>query len=512
MKKENVIFLALLVIAFFLIFWNLGERPLFGVEGRWAEAAREMVLRNSWFVPTLNFDPHITKPLIPFWLIKLSGMLFQQFNEFFVRLPGALLAFASLLVFYRGVTHLFSYPWNLIATGLLLTSVGFIEFSRLAQSEIYQLFGIIVGITFYVCFRNQKSFLGYLGFFIGMVLGGLSKGITSFVVLITLPLIDSILEKRFFHLNWKSILAALIALSLYFLPYYLTSQELKSEIPFYLWFRENLKQAVDPYDNLRPFFIYLYFWPLWLAPWSLLLIGALVKFTSNFQKLSTEEKLFFLTSLAIFFIFTIAKARRGYYLLPILPFSIILITYYLKNHCHQFLLKTYQLLKYPLILLPLGAFFILLSLGLKPSLGISLGLILGFLIQGLIFFLLKKENLFSLILHFAVIEWLVYGLLIPYHSKSSEKEAGIFLNTLLSQKQNATVCQLNQPVANVYFYAQINQKVEPFVEGKDCDIILIRKKIPQEITNLTEKGYKLTTFKAQKDPSKTYYILYKPFR
>jgi hypothetical protein len=73
-------------LLFLTLFYNLGERPLFGVEGRWAEAAREMSLTHSIFVPTINFSPHVTKPLIPFLLIKASCDLFGE-NEFAVKAP-----------------------------------------------------------------------------------------------------------------------------------------------------------------------------------------------------------------------------------------------------------------------------------------------------------------------------------------------------------------------------------------------------------------------------------------
>jgi 4-amino-4-deoxy-L-arabinose transferase-like glycosyltransferase len=509
MEKKKLYFWILLICAGFLIFWNLGERPLFGVEGRWGEAAREMVLRGSWFVPTINFEPHVTKPLIPFWLIKISGMIFQKFNEFTVRLPGALLAFLSLWLFYKTVTKFFSYPWNLISTGILLTSLGFVEFSRLAQSEIYQLFGIIVSLTFYIYFRDQKNFLGYLGFFIGMVFGGLSKGITSFAVLFIFPLIDALIEKRFYHLNWKSLVAGILVLGFYFLPYYFTSQELRSELPFYLWFKENLKQAVEPYDNLRPFYIYFLYLPLWLAPWSFFLFGAILKFAKKLKQISNEEKLFFLTSLAIFLLFTVAKARRGYYILPILPFSVILITYYMKNHLDEFLLKVYNSISFLLMILTLGLFLILPYLQLKISPIVATALILSFFLQILVFLFFKKERFFGFIFQFLVVEWLVYAMLIPYYSKSSEKDAGEFLAKLSYKIPQALICQINKPVANVYFYAQISKKIEPFSEDKNCQILLVRKDLTPEIKSLLERGYQFMEFRAEKEPSKTYYILYK---
>jgi len=90
----------------------LGERPLFGVEGRWAESAREMSLTHSIFVPTINFFPHITKPLIPFLLIKASCDLFGE-NEFAVRLPSAIVALLTVISFYYLARKLFEerYRW-----------------------------------------------------------------------------------------------------------------------------------------------------------------------------------------------------------------------------------------------------------------------------------------------------------------------------------------------------------------------------------------------------------------
>jgi len=59
-----------------------------------------------------------------------------------------------------------------------------LEFSRLAQSEVYQLFGVVLSLTFYSYFRDKRSFIGYLGFFLGIIIGALSKGVTAFAVLL----------------------------------------------------------------------------------------------------------------------------------------------------------------------------------------------------------------------------------------------------------------------------------------------------------------------------------------
>ena len=186
----------LICIALVLLFLNLGTRPLFGVEGRWAEGAREMILRDSWFVPTINFHPHITKPLLPFWLIKISEKM-GTFNELFARIPGAILAFLSFLSIFLVSRRLFTKPFDLFSSFIFLTSWGFISFARLSQSEIFQLFGIIISLTVYLISTESTSFLRYLLFWLGLAWGGLSKGHTAFATGIFPVLFDIVINKRF---------------------------------------------------------------------------------------------------------------------------------------------------------------------------------------------------------------------------------------------------------------------------------------------------------------------------
>ncbi|MBP7147988.1 MAG: glycosyltransferase family 39 protein [Acidobacteria bacterium] len=72
----------------------LGVRPLADPdEGRYAEAAREMIASRSPLVPLLDGRPHLTKPPVTYWL-SAAGMLAFGRNEFGARI-GSGLAFAA---------------------------------------------------------------------------------------------------------------------------------------------------------------------------------------------------------------------------------------------------------------------------------------------------------------------------------------------------------------------------------------------------------------------------------
>lgn len=514
---DRLIVLIFLLLVSFAIFGHLGKRPLFGVEGRWAEGAREMSLRGSNFVPTLNFEPHVTKPLLPFWLIKKSGELLG-YSEFSVRLPGAILAFVSVFIFFGLSLKIFEAPYAKLATFLYGSSLGFLQFVRLAQSEIYQLTGLIIALTVYVYFREKKSLIGYLLFFLGLLIATLSKGLTAVAVLTLFVMIDILFHKLYFHFNPKAFLALFLGVLLYFLPYYLTSHEMQTSLPFYLWFRENLKQAVDPYDNLRPFYIYLYFWPLWLAPFSLFLLSALYKKIKNFSLLTGVEKVFLLSNLAIFLLFTIAKARRGYYILPILPFSIMLITLYIKRFTPTILPKIYTWGAFVIPLITLSSPFILKSFGFTITYELIFYTILFFLLQvGLLLLRTKISYPFlAIVLLYLSIEALYFGLYQPYFSQSTEKEAGKFVKTLITEHKNLRLCAVSKeegPVANFYFYAEIKEKVPLYREEeralKECHVLILRKTLPPQVQEKARAlNFIIRSFENRKEPSKSYYILY----
>ena len=517
-RYVKIIFILLIGIA---IFYNLDKRPFFGVEGRWVEGAREMSLKSSWFVPTINFEPHITKPLIPFWLIKITGEILG-YSEFSARLPGALLALLSVGIFYLLAKKLFEKEWAFWGTIFYGVSLGFIQFARLSQSEIYQLFGIVSAIAIYVYYREKISFWGYFLFILTLLFGALSKGITAIAVLTFFVFIDIIIYRRFYHFNVKLILSLLIGVFIYFFHYYLIAKELNTELPFYLWFRENVKQAIEPYDNLRPFYIYLYYWPLWVAPLSLFLLGALYQTLKNFKNLNLDQKVFLITNFAIFFLFTFAKARRNYYILPILPFSIILITYYLKNNLRNnfkiLLIKTYIFLSYILPFLTLLSLFWLKKEGYTIHKGTLIFTILVFFFQIWSLFVLSKKTsaLYSIILVFFLVEILFFAYLQPVYSISTEKSAGIFVKNLVENIPSLRVCSFSpykKPVANFYFYAKIKKKVidyNNFEEAlKNCDVIVVRKFLDQKFIERSKNfGFLLKSFEDKKEFSKNYYILY----
>jgi 4-amino-4-deoxy-L-arabinose transferase-like glycosyltransferase len=65
----------LLLAVFFVV--GFVARPIIPPdETRYLTVAWEMYLRESWFVPTLNFEPYFQKGPLLFWLIDLAWEIF----------------------------------------------------------------------------------------------------------------------------------------------------------------------------------------------------------------------------------------------------------------------------------------------------------------------------------------------------------------------------------------------------------------------------------------------------
>ncbi len=81
-------------IVWIVVFWRLGYPSLMDPdEAHYAELTREMFRAHSWFVPLLDGQPYIDKPILFHWL-QGAAMLLLGPSEFALRLPSALAAVA----------------------------------------------------------------------------------------------------------------------------------------------------------------------------------------------------------------------------------------------------------------------------------------------------------------------------------------------------------------------------------------------------------------------------------
>jgi len=178
----------LVIIALYL--FGLGYLPLLGPdEPRYAQVAREMLLRGDLITPTLGGHTWFEKPALLYWMIIAAAKVFGM-NEFSARLGPALCGLLTVAAVWfvgreveraRGVRG-FAYSAAFV-TGSCL---GLIVFSRAASFDVVITMTTSWSLAFFLAHelasnKRRRSWL-LLGFYIFVGLSLLAKGLVGIVI------------------------------------------------------------------------------------------------------------------------------------------------------------------------------------------------------------------------------------------------------------------------------------------------------------------------------------------
>jgi 4-amino-4-deoxy-L-arabinose transferase-like glycosyltransferase len=124
------------------------------IDGQYAGAAREMISRNDWLVPTQNSIPRLRKPPLAYWMEILSLRSFGE-NEFAARLPICLATFAWFIATAGLAYECTRDKLTSLASSLILaTFFGTFQFCHLIMPE--PAFGFLTTFSFWLLLRLAR--------------------------------------------------------------------------------------------------------------------------------------------------------------------------------------------------------------------------------------------------------------------------------------------------------------------------------------------------------------------
>jgi 4-amino-4-deoxy-L-arabinose transferase-like glycosyltransferase len=379
---------AVLALAALLFLTRLGDRTLWSMELRWAQIPREMLQTGCYFRPTINGQVYYDKPLGSYWLVVLAALVRGVCDETAARLPGALAGLLSVGLLMVLARKLYDTATAWRAGLVLATSFSMVFFARHASADLLNLAGVLLALVLFVTNAHRPTGWWLVPFWLVLALTSLTKGLLGFV----LPLLiigvyrsfpsstsepGGFFRRQSWLLNAKTLLACPLALVVYLLPFLISAIQHDDHSGLALVYRENLQRFLAPHNHRGP--VYLYAGAIWvlLAPWSVLLPAALVRKEAARRKpsgLSDEpeglrpaasfpaSRLFtrvFIWTILIFF--TLARSRRSYYLLPILPAGALLTAELLAQPVETLSWLSRRLLRLALAVLLLGVVVCLLA-------------------------------------------------------------------------------------------------------------------------------------------------------
>jgi 4-amino-4-deoxy-L-arabinose transferase-like glycosyltransferase len=122
----------------FLFFYGLAGPQLWRTENLRAIIAEGMLRSGNWIVPTLYGEPLFTKPPGMYVAIVLCSLPFGRVTELSARLPSALAASLTVILFYRLFSRQLGRLAGLIAAVILPMSLLYLDKGTAAEIDMLQ--------------------------------------------------------------------------------------------------------------------------------------------------------------------------------------------------------------------------------------------------------------------------------------------------------------------------------------------------------------------------------------
>ncbi len=267
--------LYLVAVSFFLISGIQGSMLLDWDENIYAEASKQMLIRQDYLNIYINDAPFAEKPPFFFWMQAVSYHLFGV-NEFSARLPsafvGILMAFVLIYFGKKLVSFKLGVFWSLIFTTSLLTSI-------LAKSAVIDHtfnFFITIG-AFSLYFYDQSwKFQKWKWLFVASVAMGLAVltkgplgGVIPLVAFLSYKVFDRSSKILLSHFLFCAGISLSIATCWYWINWFVYGSEfLQRFIEFQI---KLFSQSLEGHQG--PFYYHILVAILGFAPWSFFLLG-----------------------------------------------------------------------------------------------------------------------------------------------------------------------------------------------------------------------------------------------
>jgi 4-amino-4-deoxy-L-arabinose transferase-like glycosyltransferase len=326
-KQAKLVYLML--AATVMLMTLLGSREIWTQEHRWADIVYGMFYRHDFLHPYLNNVDYYDKPLLSYWLIAGLSFLTGQFSTWAMRLPSALAGLLAVWSIYRLGTKLQDQRLGLLSGWILTTTFYFIFWAKTSSADMLNLAGTVFAVYWYYETKDQPKFFNYAVFFMVLAVTSLCKGLVGAIVPLIVIFPDLLMRKQWQqHVRWSFLLAMIPAAIVYVLPFWASGHVASdgySESGLMLVYRENILRYFQPFDHKGPIYTYLIFLPVYLLPWAFFLAPTLWTLKSRWRNLNEGNRAMCWAVLLLFVFFTLSGSRRNYYVLPMVPFAILMM-------------------------------------------------------------------------------------------------------------------------------------------------------------------------------------------
>ena len=323
-KQSGFAGVLLWIFAGAVLFMFLGLHAFWGVEGRWAETAREMLLTGEYFRTVFNFKALPYQPLLSYWL-QIPFLHLLGAEEFSVRIPGVLTALAGLAGTFILARKIFDRTTAVLSSWFLLSTYGFLFWSRTVSAEITGMSFAVLSIAWFICAENKSAWIKYPVFYLLLLIGVSAKGFQFVFIPILFLLPHLVSEKKWRScINAAHVISLLSGFLLFLLPFFLAELGGSFLAVFKtLLISEMLCKIFSFGGGRAAFHSCLSNLPRLLLPWIPFFILSLIAAVKD-RKTLDRRYFEFLTGIFLLIVFfTVNPPPRWYFILPLAPLCCI---------------------------------------------------------------------------------------------------------------------------------------------------------------------------------------------
>ncbi|MBU0683882.1 MAG: glycosyltransferase family 39 protein [Candidatus Omnitrophota bacterium] len=330
MRKEKYFITILLVISVFLFFFGLGSMSLTDPdETFYAQTAKEMFNANEWNTPLLFGNPQFEKPILYYWLIMLSYIVFG-IGEFAARFPSAVFGVIGIFGVYFLGRSLFSPLCGFLSGLVLATSVQYLVLAKACVTDMVLTVFILLCMLFFLLGWTKEKKIYY---YISAIMAGfatLTKGPIGLFIPGVVFLTYIAITSQWGRVKKIPIIRCVLLALLVSVPWYILAIKLHGELFLNEFFGlHNITRFLKPEHKIgmSPFF----YIPIVLGgifPWTFFMIFGtwdMVKEKSSSSGIKGKHAFLLIWFLVVFIFFSVSRTKLVTYILPLFP-AIAIIT------------------------------------------------------------------------------------------------------------------------------------------------------------------------------------------
>ncbi len=347
---QALLWLLLVVFAFHGVF----GRSLWGAnDAREGGMIWDMYRHGTWVTPTINGKPFLEKPPLLHWTALVFCHLAGGVSEGLVRLPAALYGFGTVVLVYlfvagSGTSRESRAPigqrqlaaWA--AVFMCATAIEFQEYSRIVLTDIALTFMVTLSLFLFWRAYQRPGSSRWLAFILAAAGTFYAKGLIG-PALVWSAVGVFLLWRRRFRLLAGLAASYVPAFLVLVLPWVFALYRFAgaAAVRFAFWDNQvgrffrfgDTSLPTDPFFiNKEPLYYYLLNLPLYLAPWTLLLVPTFVAWWRRSSPFRAPFHVYVTSAVAgMLVLLHASSAKVANYSLPVYPFLFMMVGIWLAD-------------------------------------------------------------------------------------------------------------------------------------------------------------------------------------